>query len=354
MPPAGTDALNLYIVESRFQALVAVLIARSQPGRAHVVAYIIPAIGSFLARFPFIQPLDLGGKVRFGPWKRPRTLRRRLQRLVAALRCTPGLAHIHLYVANLKTPLLNYPIRYLPAHLPGTRLHVHILTDGTSNFRRLPMTDKARARLQRQASRWPWPWLGLHFQPFGGDRLGIESELVETITLLPGAPHQYDPARVQPLPMPDLGLPRAPAIPGERRALVIGEKLTDRGYLTPADERAIAARIGELLAAAGITRVDYVPHPTARHPDLQLPHYTPVQTDDPVELRILAQPYELVVGVVTTALFTARLLAGDGCRTLSVGANRCVGRNDLAEGIRQAFAGMGVEVIDLPPPPPGP
>ena len=69
-------------------------------------------------------------------------------------------------------------------------------------------------------------------------------------------------------------------------------------------------------------------------------------TQDPIELRIMQHRYTLICGIASTALFTARLLQRDDGRTVSVGLHCLAGRNALAEKIGEAFAGMGVEIIE--------
>lgn len=336
-----SKTVNLYVVESRFQALVALMLARSQPSQEHVVFHFHAAVGEFTHQFSFVRSVSLGDRLQHGLWKKPRSLRQQVNTIVVAAH---GASTVHYHCANLKTPLLNYPIAALRHALPAATVTVNILTDGTSNFKRRTLSDKALRKLQKIAQR-PVPFLlGLRFTLFNRERFGIDADTVRHIYLLPGAPHEYDAAKVKAVPMVDLGLTPATA-DHALRALVIGEKLTERGWLTTDDEQRIAAQVAALIQHAGITQIDYVPHPTATQCDLWQEHYTRVDTRDPIELRMMQHRYTLVCGIASTALFTARLLQPHGARTVSVGLDCVTGRNALADTIGQAFRGMGVECL---------
>lgn len=337
-----TRTVNLYVVESRFQALIALMLARSQPTQEHVLFHCLEPIGEFTRPFPFVRTVHLGARLHRGIWKKPRTLRRWVHCIVTAAQ---GADTVHYHCANLKTPLLNYPLAALQRALPAATVTVNVITDGTSNFKRRTLSDKALRKLRQRAQQLVPRLLGLRFTLFNRERFGIDADIVRHIYLLPGAPHEYDAARVMDVPIMDLGLPAAALNEHSARALVIGEKLTDRNWLSLTDEGHIAAQVARLIADHGIVHVDYVPHPTATHLDLWQDHYTRVDTRDPIELRMMQHRYTLVCGIASTALFTARLLQPDGARTVSVGLQCVTGRNALAETIGHAFRGMGVECL---------
>jgi hypothetical protein len=345
-----SKTLNLFVVESRFQALVALMIARNQPESDNRVFYVQEDIGAFTQQFPFVRSVFLGNKIRHGICKRARTLKQRVNRLCSEVTAAGATTHIHYHCANLKTPLLNYPIAALKKQFPNSNITVNIITDGTSNFKRKSMSDKAAQRLQLLSQRKLYRWLGLNFTLFNRERFGIDADIVQRIYLLPGAPHEYDASRVVAVPIEDLSLPATQThsvnhMHDGLRALVIGEKLTERGWLTTDNEQRISADIAQLLHDNGIIDIDYVPHPTATHLDLWQDHYTRVITQDPIELRLMQHRYTVIFGIASTALFTARLLQPKDGKTISIGLHCLTGRNALAETIGVAFAGMGIEVL---------
>lgn len=340
------NTLNVFIVESRFQALVALLIARSQPHNTHLVFYQNEDMGSFVSRFPFVQAIYLGPDITAGPWKRPRKLRRMVQQIERTVHSYRNqVQRVTVFVANLKTHLLNYSVNRLQQTIGWAPLSFHIITDGTFNFRRYAMTDTWCAEMHKVANKWRYRWLGLHFYVYQGDLHGIEDPLIERIWLLPHSPHQYDPTRVVDVPVVDLGL-RQPADHQQgQRALVIGERLCAKGYLNEQEEQQVNQQIADLLQERGITHIDFVKHPNAPTDEMPSSKYTPIVTQDPVELRLMAHDYDVVIASVTTALITARMLCPSHCEVISVGLERCAGRKHTVREVEQAFRGLGVVMI---------
>lgn len=340
------STLNVFIVESRFQALVALLIARSQPDATHLVFFQDEDMGSFVCRFPFVQAIRLAADIRTGPWKRPRKLRRRVQQINDTVQQYRGTAtQVNVFVANLKTHLLNYSVNRLRTTVNWAPVSFQILTDGTFNFRRYPMTDPWRAEMHKVAGKWRYRLLGLTFYEYQGDLQGIEDPLISRIWLLPHSPHQYDPARVVDVPVVDLGLRNQTAKPDGTRALVIGERLCAKAYLDAEEEQQVNQQIADLLATRGITHVDFVKHPNAPTDEITRHGYNTVNTQDPVEIRLMTHDYDVVIASVTTALITARMLCPATCEVISVGLERCAGRKPTVREVEQAFRGLGVVLI---------
>lgn len=343
-----TDAsvLNVFIVESRFQALVALLIARSQPDATHLVFYQNEDMGSFISRFEFIQAIYLGPDITTGPWKRPRKLRRMVQHIANTVDSyRHRTTRVNVFIANLKTHLLNYSVNRLRHTVNWAPISFQIITDGTFNFRRYDMTEKHRREQRNVAGKWRYRWLGLALYVYDCDLHGIEDPLIDKIWLLPHSPHQYDPARVTAVPVVDLGLRHPDAPQQETRALVIGERLCAKGYLDDTEERQVNQQIADVLQAKGITHVDFVKHPNAPRDDTAQPWYTPIITQDPVELRLMSHDYRVVIASVSTALITARMLCPPSCEVISVALERCAGRKQTVREVEQAFRGLGVVLI---------
>lgn len=344
-PRGHCSRLNVFIVETRFQALVSLLIAKSQPDSDNLICHYREEIGSFLGRFDFVRAKTVDTRLKKGLWRRQRRIRNVLNTVLAEIRQYPDARDVHFHTTKLQGPLFNYYVNFLRKRVTWATMHFNIITDGTFNFHRGDMTDSDRRVHDEKPGNLLYRLFGLDFYPYDGDRFGIEAAVIERIYLLPNAPHEYDASRVFPVPIVDLGICQQEN-GGEPRALVIGEKLRDKDYFTAEDEVQVSAQIAELLQARGITRVDYVKHPLAIYPDLQQPEYRELKTDFPVEVCIMENRYRVIVGVISTALFTARLLSDSECEVLSVGLERCTGRNDLAHKIKKAYQGMGVTIIE--------
>lgn len=347
--PAGSRSrLNVYIVETRFQALVAVMIARSQPSTDNLICHYRAEIGQFLARFPFVTAHAIDTTPCTGLFRRQRTVLRVMQHVLHTIQRYPSARDIHLHTTKLQGPLFNYYVHYLRRQLPQAALHFNIITDGAFNFHRGNMTDSDLRQMARKDGNLAYRLFGLQYYPYSGDRFGIEADVIEKVYLLPKSPHEYEPTRVVDIPIVDLGLrkPTANNANGqpEKRGLVIGEKLLDKGYLSEDEEQRVSHSIGEIMQQHGITHVDYVKHPLSDHPSLRLPWYHDLITDAPVEVCIMENDYRVIAGVRSTGLFTAKLLAGAECSVVSVGIDLCRNRRELAMKIKEAFLGMDIQV----------
>ncbi len=344
--------LNVFIVESRFQALVALLIARSFSDSENLLFYYAEETGSFIQRFPFVKAEYLGPKITSGPWKRPRKLRRMVKQIeqrVESYRNNHGdkkIGEVNVYVANLKTHLLNYSANRLRNSVDWAPVTFNVITDGTFNFKRYAMPDNYPAKLQATARKLPYRLLGLDFYIYSGDWQGIEDPLINRIYLLPQSPHEYAPERVVDVPVVDLGIKSSqPANTQQKRALVIGERLFAKNYLTEEEEQQVNQQIANTLMARGIRTVDYVKHPNAPASDKLPPQYSTITTQDPVEIRLMEHHYDVVIASVTTALITARMLCPASTDVISVGLARCAGRKKTVLEVEKAFRGLGVELI---------
>lgn len=343
--------LNVFIVETRFQALVALLIARSQPDTDNLICHYRAEIGSFLSRFPFVRACAIDTAPPKGPFRSQRKIRSVLQQVSNALKHYPHAQHIYFHSTKLQGPLFNYFVNHLRQFIqqrqqqfPTASLHFNIITDGAFNFRRGDFSTSDVRNMKSKGNSLLHRVFGLQFYPYTGERFGIEADIIEKIYLLPKAPHEYDATRVCDIPIVDLGLASA-VTSNEKRGLVIGEKLLDKNYLSIEEEEQVARKIGNIMQSHGITQIDYVKHPLADHPSLRLPHYHDLVIDGPVEVAIMENHYSVIAGVRSTGLFTAKLLTGSECEVVSVGIDLCRNRRELAMKIKQAFIGMGITVL---------
>lgn len=338
--------LNVFIVESRFQALVSLLIAKSAANSDNLVFYYAEETGSFIGKFPFVQAHYLGPKITAGPWKRPRKLRRMVKQIEKTVSDYAGKVDaVNVFVANLKTHLLNYSVNRLRNTVTWAPLSFSIITDGTFNFKRYAMPADYPAKMAQTARKLPYRLLGLDFYIYSGDLQGIEDPLISKIYLLPKSPHDYSPERVVDVPVVDLGIEANQPPENSKRALVIGERLFAKGYLTEAEEQEVNQQIAQLLRDRGISSVDFVKHPNAPTDAMPQPWYNPIATQDPVEVHLMEHHYDIVIASVTTALITARMLCPASTAVISVGLERCAGRKHTVREVEKTLRGLGVEMI---------
>lgn len=256
----------------------------------------------------------------------------RLRRTLANLRqvaaaCGPA-DELVLHSPVYDTEAIHYFLHALP-RLTGARLcQARILPDGLLNLSLHPLNPVRRAAQQlRRLRRLAHPLL--RYQPFAGDRIGSQAAFVDRIYVLDGFPHPYDSQRVVRLgPLVDAAPATAPAAvdpaaPARRRALVVGQPLVAVGLLTEAERAQAAQDIQCWLQDQGVQEIHYKPHPReGAAGELLQPGYQILQTDLPLEAYLAANPFPVVVGCCSTALYTARQLGGAGVRIAAFGVRQ--------------------------------
>lgn len=271
----------------------------------------------------------------------------RLRRTLANLRTVADAVgptdELVLHSPVYDTEAINYFLHALPALTGARRHHARILPDGLLNLSRHPLNAARRlAQRLRGLRRLASPLL--RYTPFAGDRIGSEARFVDRIYVLDGFPHPYDPARVQVLA--PLVQRAAGASPAPRRALVVGQPLVGVGLLTEAERAALAARIDAWLAGQGIAEVHYKAHPRESGPgELAVARYTRLAIDEPLEAWLAHEPYTVVVGCCSTALYTARQIGGAELRIAAFGVRQV--RFKAADARDNALALMQQLGIDI-------
>lgn len=219
------------------------------------------------------------------------------------------------------TEAINYFLHALP-RLTGARAReARILPDGLLNLSRHPLNAARRlAQRLRLLRRLAHPLL--RYTTFSGDRIGSDAPFVDRIYVLDGFPHPYDPAKVQVLaPLVQAATPVSSAVP--LRALVVGQPLVAVGLLTEPERAALAARIDAWLAGLGVAEVHYKAHPRESGPgELCCARYTRLAIDEPLEAYLAREPYPVIAGCCSTALYTARQIGGAGTRIAAFGVRQ--------------------------------
>jgi hypothetical protein len=227
---------------------------------------------------------------------------------------------LHLHSPVYDTEAINYFLRALPKLTGARQWRARILPDGLLNLQRHPLNMAKRlAQHLRGLRRLADPLL--RYTPFSGDRIGADAPFVDRIYVLDGFPHPYDPAKVTQLAPLVQGVSGAATPP---RALVVGQPLVAVGLLSEAERAILSERVDEWLASLGFTQVHYKAHPreSGSGGGLNRPRYKALTIDEPLETYLAREPYAVVVGCCSTALYTARQIGGAGTRIAAFGAER--------------------------------
>ncbi len=338
------SAVALYFVASPLQYLAARRIASGfEPGARQVLVWYKPGVASAVRAeewdaacympWPRFHPMP-------GPFGRHRRLRENLRMVAQHVgRCD----RLHIHSAVFDTEAINYFLRGLPPLCGNPAMHARILPDGLISVRRYPLNPIKRALQHLRRVRGLFA-PELRYWCFSGDRIGSDAPFCDRVYVLPGLPHEYDPAKTIVLP-PLTDRTTVPGGPTAARALVIGQPLVGAGLMAARDRDAVAQQIGEWLGAQGVQDIDYKGHPKDPNRELNRPDYRVVDPGEALESYMSRQTYRFVVGVRSSALLFARQIYGEDTRVIAFGWDRVRFKSEQEEeSMRAAFATCGVEM----------
>ncbi|HEV8690036.1 MAG TPA: polysialyltransferase family glycosyltransferase [Ideonella sp.] len=310
----------VYFVASPLHYLAARRVALDhEPGARQVLVCYRPALAGMIRREDW-DAVVLMPWPRFDPLP---GLFGRLRRTLANLRdvaeAVGRVDSLHLHSPVYDTEAINYFLHALPQLTRARQWCARILPDGLLNLQRHPLSAAKRfAQRLRGLRRLASPLL--RYTPFSGDRIGSDAAFVDRIYVLDGFPHAYDLAkavRLAPL------VRRESTATAPLRALVIGQPLVAVGLLSEAERAILAERVDEFLAGLGMAEVHYKAHPReSGNGGLSRPRYRRLSLDEPLEAYLAREPYPLIVGCCSTALYTARQIGGAGTRIAAFGAEQ--------------------------------
>lgn len=338
--------VNLFLIYSPLHYLGAESIAANfEKGARNCLFYLRPEYREL------VDPA-VWDEVRFLPWPRlypekgflggMRRARNNL-RLVGEL--CDGATEIRLHTTVIDSEAVNYLINYLRSGFPAARFSIRIIPDGLLNIRRRPL-NRIKLALQylKKVRRLVAP--ELNYYTFRGDRIGSDDPLVDRIYLMPCLPHEYDAAKVVELPSL-VTFTGADEEARPLRALVVGQPLLGFKRMTPEHIATVTEGIRDFIAGLGITDVVFKAHPKDKTRVLAAPQYRDLELREPLELHLAHTSYDLVIGVFSTALVTARLILPESSRVVAYGANLLRYRYSAERGeIEECFKSCGVEIVD--------
>lgn len=333
----------VYFVASPLQLLAARQIAQTvEAGARQVLIWYQPGIESQVRA----EDWDASSYL---PWPRRHPLPGwlgRHRRLLANIDLVAALVGpcdtLVLHSAVFDTEAINYFLRALPRLSGAHTMHARILPDGLLSIRRYPLSPIKRiAQCLRKLRQVLSPTL--NYWMFSGDRIGSDAPFCDRIYVLVGLPHEYDPAKVVMLaPLAERSTELSAAMTS-RRALVIGQTLVSAGLMNTADRDAVAMQIEQWLASCDIDRIDYKGHPKDSQLELCRPGYRVLDLGEPLEAWLGHTPYQIVVGVRSTALLFARQLCAPETQVVAFGWDRTRFKSvQERSDMRAAFDNAGV------------
>ena len=278
-----------------------------------------------------------------GPMGRHRRLLANLDTVAAAIgRCDELVIHSPVF----DTEAINYYLHGLPPMVGARTMHARILPDGLLNIQRYPLSAIKRiGQYLRKLRRLISP--RLDYWCFSGDRIGSDAPFVDRIYTLAGFPHRYPPHKV--VALPPLADSSAASTDLQDTALVIGQPLVGIGAMSRRELDAVSEEIGEWIRARGIERIHYKQHPRDHDAELCLPHYRRIELDEALESHMARHRYAAIIGVCSTALFTARQIYGPQMPILAFGMDRMIFKGEGKKaGTEALMENLDIRIMPAP------
>lgn len=337
----------VYFVASPLQYLAARRIAQTfEPDARQLLVWYKPGLKSI------VDPSEWDACV-YMPWPRLEPLpglfgtHRRLRENIRLVGDLVGTCEtLVLHSAVFDTEAINYFLYALPTISNAKKVYARILPDGLGSLRRYPLSlQKRLLQRTRKLRRLIAP--ELNYQCFSGDRIGSDAGFCDRIYTVDGLPCEYPKEKVCMLP-PLVQL--APAsqdacLSTVRRALVLGQPLTDSGLLSSRELNEITAEIRDWLRRQGFTHIDYKGHPKDPAHELYHPDYQVINPERALESYMASTPYHAVIGVSSSALLFARQIYPDSVNVIAFGLGKVKFRSkEEGEGIKKVFGAFGVKL----------
>lgn len=341
--------VNLFMVYSPLHCLCAEQIVRHfEPSARNVVFYLKPGFASLLDSslwegihylpWPRLDPLP-------GPLGRLRQARKNLD--LVANECR-GAEIIRLHTTVIDSEAINYHINHLRASFPTADFSVRLFPDGVLNVQRHPLGLLGELfHYTRLLRRLASP--ALHYYTFRGDRTGSDAAIVDRIYILHRFPHEYPAGKIVELP-PFRQATAASSLGQTKRVLVLGQPVVAFRRMTAETMHTVTDELAAFIAAAGFTDVWYKAHPRDTQREFAAPGYRDLTMSVSLEQHLVEEHYDMVVGIYSTGLLTARMILPDTVRVVAYGMNRIRFRSRKErEALCRVFTTFGVELVPCEP-----
>lgn len=343
------SAVNIFLIYSPLHYLAAESVAEHFGQNARNYLFFLKA------EFKEMVDVSRWDSTEFLPWPRfyPDKgifgrLRRTRKNLDIVATVCQGAREIRLHTPVIDTEAVNYLINHLRKMNPDALVCVRLIPDGLLNVQRHPLGRfKEALQYVKKLRRLVYP--SLNYYTFRGDRTGSDAEIVDRIYVLPGLPHEYDSSRTMEISLfkgdTCQNLKTNSSVEG-KRALVIGQPLRAYKRFSDRDVRAVTSGIRTFIGACGIKTIYFKSHPRDPDNDLASQDYKELTIGVPLELYLSSASFDLVIGVYSTALVTARIILPQSCRVIAYATNSMKYRSAKEKtNILSTFKSLGIELV---------
>lgn len=251
-----------------------------------------------------------------------------------------------LYTARLDLFYVNVVVGALVSKYP--QMSVRIIPDGALNFMSENVSDSWPVKTQSWMKKCGYGLIGgLRPYPIKGEKIGVDTEIVDKVYALKGVQSPYDAAKVEYLTfLPSKGVDGV-----QRKALVVGQPLISHNQNLKADQGSVELLSSEMdryCKDSGIRHIDYAAHPRDPHKCLFEESYNEVSHECLcLEEYLQKNSYDLIISCSSTVLVNAKLMFGDSIQSVSIGMEILPFNQEQMVQHMNAFSSVGVTLLTL-------
>jgi len=340
---------NIFVVATALQYICAEKIVErfeNAPNKKNFLFLIKPGLVGFVEHDKWelveenLPPRYCGEK---GFWGKYKIVENNLDKVLGC--CDDNFNNIVLHAAQISSlEETNFLINGIRKDFPKSKFCVRILPDGIQNICRYKKNILNQyKKLYKKFIKLFFP--KLNYYPIFGDKIGTDSKIVELIYILPNFPHEYESSRVRVVPL--LGDVSNSSRGSSGKALVIGQPLQSLGLVGEEGKSLIERSIASIVSAYSIDNILYKKHPKEEPCDRVFQNCKLLDIEIPLEKYFLENHFDLIVGVCSTALYTARTMFNDKTRVVSVGLNKLIFKESFKDKkIYDLYRSLNIDIYD--------
>lgn len=343
---AKNSSINIFFINSSFQLVSSILIAKDTD--------------SFFFCFKkqnYEAAKDYGLKNVFllkyreaSIFARKLSTRENIKFIFSIIKCNNP-ESINFHSTSISSTRYNYFIAASKKQFPEKKVTFNIIPDGTLNLIIHPLSKNKLERVSKRKKSLIDKAIGLKYTPFKEDRHGMLSNKVSHIYTIPGTSENLPAEKTKDLPPFTTEFSISRNNQETKSALIIGQPLTNSGITDEAASKAINQNLLSYLSSENIKDILFIPHPTNRHDkkiEFCSKNFKIYSGSSPIELLMIKNQYDYIIGFSSTALITAKLIYGNSNKIISIGNDLFnYKEHPMLKKIVSHFQEIGVDCMPL-------
>ena len=223
---------------------------------------------------------------------------------------------INFYMPTLSGARYNYYVSAAQQKYKN-KASFRIIPDGTKNAVVYQLSSQKEKRIKKRSKSIIDRLFGIKYTSFTTDQYGITSSIISKIYTFDGFSHSYPEDKTETLPFIK---PNNNKDTKNKKALIIGQTLVSSNHISDKTLNKISSKLKKYLESSKITEIYYAPHPSNKEEsnfEMKPENAELFITDLPLELTLIENNFDAVIGIASTALISAKLIYGDSSNILS-------------------------------------